>query len=103
MAVLQTILSPILNHSFYTLLALPMLFLILRSIQRIYFSPLSHVPGPSLWAASSSFLNYSTWIGTECTTVHQLHLRYGAVVRTGPDSVDIADGDALAPIYVDKG
>jgi cytochrome P450 len=80
-----------------------MLFLILRSIQRIYFSQLSHVRGPSLWAASSSFLNYSAWIGTECTTVHRLHLRYGAVVRTGPDSVDIADGDALGPIYVDEG
>jgi cytochrome P450 len=73
------------------------------SLQRIHLSQLSHVSGPSFWAATSSFLNYNAWVGTECTAVHRLHLRYGSIVRTGPRSVDIADGNALAPIYVEKG
>jgi cytochrome P450 len=103
MAVLHTVLSLVTNHPFYTLLIPPILFLILRSLQRIHVSQLSHVPGPSLWATTSSFLNYKAWQGTECTAVHQLHLSYGPIVRTGPASVDIADGDALAPIYVEKG
>jgi cytochrome P450 len=97
-AILHTVLSLVTNHPFYTLLILPILFLILRSLQRIHISQLSHVPGPSLWATTSK-----AWQGTECTAVHQLHLRYGPIVRTGPASVDIADGDALAPIYVEKG
>lgn len=103
MAILHTVLSPALNHPFYALVTLPILFLVLRSLQRIHFSQLSHVPGPSFWAATSSFLNYNAWVGAECTAVHRLHLRYGSIVRTGPRSVDIADGDALAPIYVEKG
>ena len=103
MTLLHILLSPVANHPIYTLLALPVLFLFVRGIQRIYFSRLSHIPGPSVWATTSSFLNYHAWTGTECRTVHALHLKYGSIVRTGPDSVDISDGDALAPIYVEKG
>ncbi|KAL8726830.1 MAG: hypothetical protein Q9166_006446 [cf. Caloplaca sp. 2 TL-2023] len=32
-----------------------------------------------------------------------LHRKYGKVVRIGPNEIDIADGAALGPIYVDKG
>ena len=103
MTFLHSLLFPATNHPLYTLFALPIFVLLIRSIQRIYFSRLSHIPGPSIWAATSSFLNYHAWNGTECRTVHALHLKYGSIVRTGPDSVDIADGDALAPIYVEKG
>lgn len=35
--------------------------------------------------------------------MHKIHLKYGAVVRTGPNDVDVADGDALNTIYVEKG
>ena len=35
--------------------------------------------------------------------MHALHARYGPLVRTGPTSVDIADGAALHDIYVSKG
>jgi cytochrome P450 len=103
MAFLHTALSPAINHPIYSLFVLPILFLVLRILQRIYFSQLSHIPGPARWAATSSFLNYNAWNGTECRTVHALHLKHGSFVRTGPNSVDIADGDALAPIYVEKG
>jgi cytochrome P450 len=103
MAFLHTVLSPATSHPIYTICVLPIIFLALRGLQRIYFSQHSHIPGPSLWAATSSVLNYHAYVGRECTAVHQLHLKYGSIVRTGPSSVDIADGDALAPIYVEKG
>lgn len=32
-----------------------------------------------------------------------MHLKYGPILRTSPFSIDTADGDALAPIYVEKG
>src|SRR2546423_4623881 len=103
MVFLQAILSPAINHPIYTLFILPTLLLVFRSVHRIYFSRLSHIPGPFFWAATSSFLNYHAWNGTECRTVHKFHLKYGPIVRTGPNSVDISDGDALAPIYIEKG
>lgn len=42
-------------------------------------------------------------MGDETTAVHQLHKTYGPVVRVAPNDVDISDGEAIAPIYVDKG
>jgi cytochrome P450 len=90
-------------HSPRFILLSPVLFILLRSIYRILFHPLSHVPGPWLPACTSTWLNYHTWTGDECTTVHKLHLKYGPIVRTGPNDVDIADGEALNSIYVEKG
>ena len=77
---------------------------VLRLLYRLSFlHPLSHIPGPLLPRLSSLWLVYHAWIGDECTAVHKLHERYGPIVRTGPASVDIADGEALHAIYVEKG
>jgi cytochrome P450 len=103
MAFINAILAVATHCPVSTLALLPLLLLVFRSLHRIYLSQLSYIPGPSLWATTSSFLNYHAWKGTECRTVHTLHLRYGSIVRTGPNSVDISDGDALGPIYVEKG
>jgi cytochrome P450 len=81
----------------------PIFFLLLRSIYRVFFHPLSSIPGPWLPACTSIWLNYHAWSGDECTTVHKLHLKYGSIVRTGPNDIDIADGEALNSIYVEKG
>ncbi|KAK5941172.1 hypothetical protein PMZ80_006449 [Knufia obscura] len=79
-------------------------FLVLRTVYRISpLHPLSHIPGPYLPRMSSLWLVYHAWIGDECTVVHKLHQQYGPIVRTGPFSVDIADGEALNDIYVAKG
>lgn len=74
-----------------------------KSIYRVYFHPLSHVPGPKLAAATSLWLAYHTFIGDECTAVSELHKRYGPVLRVGPNDIDIADGDAIEPIYLAHG
>lgn len=84
------------------LLAL-ILFLGLRTLYRLFLHPLSHIPGPWHYACSSFPLNFHAYNGTECTAVHYLHLEHGPIVRTGPNDVDIADGDALEEIYVRKG
>lgn len=67
------------------------------------FHELAHVPGPFLPKVSSLWLVYHAWIGDECTVVHALHQRYGPIVRTGPNSIDIADGEALHDIYTKSG
>ncbi|KAF4125981.1 Cytochrome P450 [Geosmithia morbida] len=61
------------------------------------------VPGPVIPRLTSTWLNYHAFIADECTAVHRLHEKYGPIVRTGPNSVDIADGAVLDTIYMEKG
>jgi cytochrome P450 len=86
----------------FLLLTLPF-YILLRSIYRIFFHRLSHIPGPCLPSCTSAWINFHAWIGDECTAVHKLHVKYGPVLRTGPNDVNIADGAALSAIYVEKG
>ncbi|KAH8680471.1 cytochrome P450 [Ilyonectria robusta] len=74
-----------------------------KCIYRLYIHPLSGIPGPRLAACSSLWLAWHTMIGDECTTIFQLHKQYGPVLRVGPNDVDIADGDAVDPIYLERG
>ncbi len=86
------------------LLSIILTAILLQALYRL--SPLhslSHVPGPYLPRISSLWLTYHSWCGDEASVVHALHQRYGRTVRTGPNTVDIADGEALHAIYVDKG
>ncbi|KAK0614628.1 cytochrome P450 [Immersiella caudata] len=66
---------------------------------RIFSHPLSRIPGPLLAKCSSIWLHYQVYVGNECTAIRQLHEKYGPVVRIAPNEVDIADGDAIAPVY----
>ena len=74
-----------------------------RSVYRVYLHPLSHVPGPILPKITSLWLHYHAYIGDEASTIHGLHAHYGPYVRVAPNEVDIADADAIQPIYVAKG
>lgn len=80
-----------------------LLLLSTRCIYRIRFHPLAPIPGPVFAKCSSLWLHYHAYMGDETTTVHRLHKAYGPVVRVAPNDVDISDGEAIAPIYVDKG
>ncbi|OJI98147.1 hypothetical protein ASPVEDRAFT_49950 [Aspergillus versicolor CBS 583.65] len=77
--------------------------LLSRCLYRLYFHPLSRVPGPKLAACTSLWLAYHTYIGDECTVVFKLHKKYGPVLRVAPNDVDIASGDAIDPIYINRG
>lgn len=72
-------------------------------LYRIFFSPLRNVPGPLIARVSWLWLAYHGWLGDECSVVRDLHRKYGTLVRVAPNDVDIADGEALWPIYMDKG
>lgn len=104
MAVYGVFLSPLLAYPILSLLLLPVAALVLRALYRVSrFHPLSHVPGPVVPRLSSLWLTYHAWIGDEATVTNDLHQKYGPIVRTGPNTVDIADGAALATIYTEKG
>ena len=106
MALLVSLLS-LVSSTLLSPLYLPPLILLLylttRSLYRLYFHPLSHIPGPFYTSLSSSWLLYHAYIGDQCTAVHHLHAIYGSIVRVAPNDVDISTSDALWPIYMDKG
>lgn len=79
------------------------LFLFSVAIYRIYFHPLSHIPGPLIAKITSLWLMSKTYVGVEASTLQRLHRKYGPVMRISPNEVDIADGAVLQDIYVDKG
>lgn len=81
----------------------PLAILIIRSIYRIFFHPLSHIPGPLLPKITSLWLHYHAYVGDEASSIRALHATYGAFVRVSPNEIDISDADAIQAIYVSKG
>lgn len=90
-------------HPILSLVLAPLLLLFIRSVYRVYFHPLSHVPGPLLPKITSLWLHWHAYIGDEASAIHKLHERHGPYVRVSPKEVDINDGDAIQTIYVSKG
>ncbi|KAK6501991.1 hypothetical protein TWF481_009809 [Arthrobotrys musiformis] len=80
------------------------LYMPIRFIYRVYFDPLSGVPGPKS-ALVSENLNKLYWIvvpwrkGTEAFTLRELHDRYGPIVRTGPRHLSFNDIEVYNQIY----
>jgi benzoate 4-monooxygenase len=60
---------------------------------------LRNVPGP-FWAKFTDFwLVFVSGQGHRSEVVHELHKKYGPVVRIAPNHISIADPDALQAIY----
>lgn len=63
------------------------------------FLRLKGVPGPKTYALTKWRLAYDDWTGTRTRTIHQLHQRYGPVVRIGPKELSFSSLTALKTIY----
>jgi len=77
-------------------------YVIALSIYRLYFSRLSHIPGPKLAALTYYYQSYHDfWPHNGRFLWHYLalHKRYGPIVRIGPDEVHIDDPDYYNEIY----
>lgn len=57
------------------------------------------VPGPKLYALTKWRLAYDGWKGAQTTTIHQLHQKYGPVVRISPNEISFSSLAALKTIY----
>ena len=73
------------------------------ALYQLFFHPLSKVPGPRIASLTSLWHTYHSFIGDEWALLRRLHQKYGTIVRIGPNEVDISDGSALGPVYVEKG
>ncbi|KAL8806558.1 MAG: hypothetical protein Q9223_003319 [Gallowayella weberi] len=93
------------GYSMVSYILLPFVFfsLLFAALYRIFLHPLAKVPGPLIAKLTSLWHLGHSWTGDSAAILQDLHRRYGKVLRIGPNMIDIADGAALGPIYVDKG
>ncbi|KAI7712361.1 putative P450 monooxygenase [Hortaea werneckii] len=80
-----------------TFAALSLLFLIGQIIYRVYFHPLSRIPGPKINAVSRIPYIRHLLAGTTVENVSKLHAKYGDVVRVSPSQVSFINGETSFP------
>ncbi|TQS32879.1 hypothetical protein Golomagni_06792, partial [Golovinomyces magnicellulatus] len=83
-------------------LAFVAIILVLRVFQlsrRIQRSSISQLPGPWYSKYTGIVLDIYCVLGKRSFYVHDLHKKYGPVVRIAPNDVDITDAEAIRTIY----
>ncbi|KAF2798581.1 cytochrome P450 4A10 [Melanomma pulvis-pyrius CBS 109.77] len=103
MTLLDQSFSALSVHHVASITFLLIVVLLVRPLYFLFLHPLSHIPGPILAKLSPLWLYYHSYIGDEATVIHALHQRHGPYVRVSPHEIDIADPDAVQPIYIAKG
>ncbi|KAH8891580.1 cytochrome P450 [Thozetella sp. PMI_491] len=73
--------------------------LVLVSLYRYFNDPLRSVPGPFLAKFTGAWVLFLDLSGKRSTTIHELHKKYGHVVRVGPKQLCFASPRALKDIY----
>ncbi|KAF7948150.1 uncharacterized protein EAE97_003561 [Botrytis byssoidea] len=77
--------------------------IILTAFRRLYFSPLSHIPGPARFALTKLFIANEYRLGRTSHTIEALHKKYKSdVVRIGPNEVSITNADAVLRVFWGK-
>ena len=90
-------------------LLLGILYLVYKATQiiyRLYLSPIAHIPGPTLAAASTLYQFYHDVVlrGRYAFHIAQLHQVYGPVIRISPHEIHVLEEDptaASSPPFVD--
>jgi hypothetical protein len=68
-------------------------------IYRLFFSPLSKIPGPKLTAVTQLWVMYHEFKGDRTVQIDKLHSQYGPVVRVSPSEVSFNNHESLRDIY----
>ncbi|PYI09787.1 benzoate 4-monooxygenase cytochrome P450 [Aspergillus sclerotiicarbonarius CBS 121057] len=71
----------------------------LHALYCLFFHPLRKYPGPWHWAISDLPRIAYAIQGTYVQYSHELHLKYGDIVRVGPNELSYIDGQAWKDIY----
>ncbi|KAH6959627.1 cytochrome P450 monooxygenase [Ilyonectria sp. MPI-CAGE-AT-0026] len=70
-----------------------------KIFRRACFGPLRRVPGPWATLFSSLPLRFQAIKARKVFWVHELHQKYGPVVRISPTEIDVADTEAFSDIH----
>ncbi|POR36854.1 Trichodiene oxygenase [Tolypocladium paradoxum] len=70
-------------------------------IQRLWLSPIAHIPGPRLAALTQYYeFYYDIVLGGQYTfRIMEMHKKYGGVIRVNPWEVHVADPDFFAELH----
>jgi cytochrome P450 len=80
-------------------------YFVVQSIYRLYFHPLSKIPGPKLAAISHLYEFYYDVIkgGMFLFRIEKIHEQYGPIVRINPREIHIKDPSFYDEIYASGG
>jgi hypothetical protein len=80
-------------------------YCIVLAIRRIYFSPISHFPGPKLAAATLWYQFYYDVVlgGQYVWKIRDLHKKYGPIVRISPFELHVSDPSFVDELYPGPG
>jgi hypothetical protein len=68
-------------------------------LERLVISPLAKIPGPKLAALTQWWIIYHEFNGDRTVTIHELHEKYGPVVRVSPTEVSFTSPEGVKDIY----
>ena len=86
------------------MLLLALVVFLMPILYRLYFHPLSHVPGPLIGRVTSLYIYAICYMGIEGRVLRQHHQKYNTkVLRVAPNSVSVSDSTAVRDIYVTGG
>lgn len=70
-----------------------------KAIRNVYWHPLSRFPGPRLYAACRLPYIFFAFTGRLAVQHHELHKRYGRIVRTAPNELSFIEASAWKTIH----
>ncbi|KAF8866807.1 cytochrome P450 [Acephala macrosclerotiorum] len=73
------------------------------SIHRAIFAPASKLPGPWYSLFTDLYLMYKEFTGQRRPYIHELHKKFGPVIRLGPNEVSFTSMEAMKEIYQSGG
>lgn len=80
-------------------LALVSLLLLLRTLYRLFLSPLAAIPGPTLAKVSRFWKIGRALDGTIMSNLFDLHEKLGPLVRIGPNEVSVRSAEDISLLY----
>lgn len=75
------------------------LYVLFQAIYNIFWHPLRKYPGPRHFAASPLPYVFASFSGRLARKFHELHAKYGPIVRTAPNELSFIDPEAWSIIY----
>lgn len=73
-----------------------------KVVYELFFSPLSHIPGPFLAKFTDLYRSGLTHMGHVDYHKRRWHQKWGLAVRVGPNAISISDPDMIKVIYTTK-
>ncbi|VUC35059.1 unnamed protein product, partial [Clonostachys rosea] len=73
-----------------------------KVVYELFFSPLSHIPGPFLAKFTDLYRSGLTHMGHVDSHKRRWHQKWGPAVRVGPNAISISDPDMIKVIYTTK-